>query len=229
MLSNTAHISRIAPHAGAPPPHQLLLAEFIHRSANDFAVACAEVNIARHAATREAMRDRLGTVVDRLFALASIQRLLQAPSDAVMDLGSKLCELAQHHAHARFAEQGVFVRVSSIDISVDSLRGWALLMIVSELLTNAARHAFDAPGGVVDVVLARIGGEIRCAVSDDGVGMSPARASTGAGTAIVAALAREAGIQCGPIASPAGTRFELRMPAESPKSAREDLTGFYPT
>ncbi len=195
-------------------PHALLLAEFIHRSANDFAIACAEVNVARRADTFDGARDRLAIVGDRLLSLASIQRLLQVPGTAIMDLGSTLCELSHHHAQARFAEQGIFVRICAAKVSIDSRRGCTMLMIVSELLTNAARHAFASPGGMVDILLTSSDGEILCRVTDDGIGIQPARAMSGTGSAIVTALALQAGIQLSALACSVGTSVELRMPIE---------------
>jgi two-component sensor histidine kinase len=195
--------------------HDLVLAEYIHRCANDFAVACAEVHVAGREATLERARDRLGVVVDRLYALTQIQRLLQPPRAATIDLGPALTELCRHHAQARFAEQGVFVHLRAAEVQVDASRGWALLMIVSELLTNAARHAFGAPGGLVKVDTMRIGDDLVCLVADDGVGIARNQARARAGTAIVAALARQADIALVSREGRVGTLFELRMPIRS--------------
>lgn len=196
--------------------NHLLLAEYIHRSANDFAVVCAEVDVAGQETTLERARDRLDTVVERLYSLAAIQRLLQPPEFDVMDLANELGDLCHHHAQARFAEQGVFVQLRAVNVEIDSERGWALLMIVSELLTNAARHAFDVPGGFVKVDLIRRGEELVCLVSDDGIGMGGARVAAkpriGLGTAIVQELARNAGIQMNAHHCSIGTMFEMRMP-----------------
>jgi hypothetical protein len=65
----------------------LLLAEFIHRSANDLAVACAEVRIASRVVTPPSARVRLERVVTRLQALAAIQRLLQPRRTPAIELG----------------------------------------------------------------------------------------------------------------------------------------------
>jgi two-component sensor histidine kinase len=203
--------SRPASPAPDTVVHHLVLTEFIHRSANDFAVACAEVNLARRASSLDAARDRLESVHARLVALCAIQRLLQPPTAATMDLGSRLCELCELHAEARFAQKGVFVRACTIDVSIDAGRGWGLLMIVSELLTNAAKHAFDTSGGIVCVDLATAGGGLMCIVSDDGAGLPAHRARTGTGTTVVMELARLAGIRLTIAPCDVGSRFELRV------------------
>lgn len=192
-------------------PQYLLLDEFIHRSANDLAVACVALGVARRAASLEQVRDGLDTVLERLISLASIQRLLLSPGSPTMDLGTALCELCHHQAQARFCEQGIFVRVRSADIVAESRRGWAVLLIVSELLTNAARHAFSGCGGLVDVTLCEEDGRVACTVRDDGVGLHRDGVLAGAGTAILSALARDAGIDWRSGSSSAGTWIELRM------------------
>ena len=208
-MQSTSFSETGAPFSGVLA-HQLLLKEFIHRSANDFAVACAEVHVAAREIGAASARDRLATVVERLHALASIQRLLQPRSEPVMDLGNALCELCHYHAQARFAEQGVFVCLRASDVVIDAQRGWAILMIVSELLTNAARHAFREPGGMVDVTAVRRGDELVCVVRDDGVGIESGVAQRRTGTTIIAELARCAGIELSPRQCPVGAMFELR-------------------
>ena len=198
------------PHS---PASDLLLAEFIHRSANDFAVACAEINVASRLPSLSAMRERLERVVLRLHALASIQHMLQPRHVGVIDLGNALCELCHHCAEARFAEQGAFIRLQTCEGPVDAVRGVAVLMIVSELLTNAARHAFREPGGLVEVELTRADDVIYCRVSDNGSGLSSGPGKRGTGTAIIAELARGADIVLTTPPTDSGSRFELRVPA----------------
>ncbi len=192
----------------------LLLAEYVHRAANDFAVACTEVHVAGREATLEQTRARLATVSRRLIALAEIQRLLLPPRRPFMDLGAELGVLCRLHTEARFAEQRVFVQLHAEDTVVDARRGWAMLAIVSELLTNAARHAFGGEGGVVSIDIAPHGGDILCTVSDDGIGMGRKSAGLGCGGVIVAELARRAGIAMIRRPRRVGTRFELRLPIE---------------
>ena len=146
------------------------------------------------------MQDRLAQAATRLHALASIQRILLPPREATIDLSNCLCELCYYVAEARFAERGSF----------DAERGWALLAIVSELLTNATRHAFHSPGGLVLIELTRRGDTILCRICDNGAGFAAAHERP-VGTAIVEALARGAGIDFMVLRRDAGTAIELSL------------------
>lgn len=210
------------PFTDSPLPGDLLLAELIHRSANDLAVACAEVHIASKSATLAEARDRLATVAARLQALASIQCLLQRPRTATIDLGKQLCELCNLQAEARFADQGAFIHLRSCDIMLEASRGWALLMVVSELLTNAARHAFTEPGGLVQVELVKEDHEIICLVSDNGIGSRSAERGTG--TAVLTELALRAGIALVPFLCDTGSSFQLRLPVAEGECLRDPGT-----
>lgn len=193
---------------------QILLSELAHRTANDLAVACAEVHIAGRNVAPGHSRDRLAMTVHRLQSLAAIQRLLLPPRSAEIDLAGSLFELCQHQAHARFAEQGAFVRCRVADARITAKRGWPLLVIVSELMTNTARHAFGVPGGLVDVDLSHDAGDLVCIVRDNGVGLRTARKSRGMGTAIIQELARTADVQMTRHDTETGCAIELRVPAE---------------
>lgn len=189
----------------------LLLAEYIHRTANDFATACAEIHAASRMPTPSAVQDRLAQAAVRLHALASIQRILQPPREALIDLGNCLCELCYYLAEARFAERGSFIRLQTCEVLLDAGRGWALLAIVCELITNAARHACRTQGGLVLVEVTRRGDTIRCRISDNGVGFATARSEPRMGLAIVEDLARGAGIDFLVLPDDIGTAFELRL------------------
>jgi two-component sensor histidine kinase len=62
-------------------------------------------------------------------------------------------------------------------------------MIVSELITNSARHAFCDRGGTVRIELSASGPLAECCVMDNGSSQNPC--TPGEGLKIVAALARE--------------------------------------
>lgn len=190
----------------------LLLAEFIHRAANDFAVASAEVHVASRLQSLAEVRDRLEVTAARFHALASIQRILLPGGSDAIDIGDALCDLCQYQADARFADQGAFVQLRTCEGLVEAKRATAFLMIVSELLTNAARHAFDGPGGLVEIEVTRLDDSIRCRISDNGTGIAVKDRKSGNGTAIVSELARRADITITDLACATGTRCELKVP-----------------
>jgi two-component sensor histidine kinase len=80
------------------------------------------------------------------------------------------------------------VLFSADDLRLEGERCWKLGLIVSELLTNVARHAqFDARRPELRVELMLAGNVVKCRVSDNGLAPEPIR--RGRGLAIVGELA----------------------------------------
>lgn len=52
-------------------------------------------------------------------------------------------------------------------------RAASFALLVTELVTNAAKHAYEADGGVVHVRLTKDGASRLLEVSDEGVGLGP--------------------------------------------------------
>jgi two-component sensor histidine kinase len=73
-------------------------------------------------------------------------------------------------------------------LPLESDQRWRLGMIVSELITNAARHAFAGGPGKIRVELFRAGGFVKCTVCDNG--SAPAHIQAARGLRIVAELTR---------------------------------------
>lgn len=88
----------------------LLVDELAHRTAIDFAVACAEAHLAGRHLSRGHSRDRLSTTINGLRSLAAIQQLLLLPRSIEIDLPEPLLQLCYYQAHPRFADRGAHVR-----------------------------------------------------------------------------------------------------------------------
>ena len=81
-----------------------------------------------------------------------------------------------------------------------------LALVVSELVTNAIRHAGLAAGDPIGLELTTDNGHVRVAIHDGGPGFDPQTSTngngngngTGLGLAIVAAMADEWGVERGP-------------------------------
>jgi hypothetical protein len=114
---------------------------------------------------------------------------------------------------------------------MNSERCWQLGLIVSELITSAARHAFGNCIGVIRGELLPSASLVECRVTDYGEGTSSV--SPGRGLRIVAALARSPGDTIdqgyGPPRSTSAVIFPANPgtwmgQANSPPSRREGIT-----
>jgi two-component sensor histidine kinase len=98
---------------------------------------------------------------------------------------------------------------------LDTFRCWRTGLVVSELITNAARHAFrpDHQTGEIVVSVAVAAGQIICGVHDTGKGSSTF--TPGFGTTIVDSLAADLGGHMVRRSDEFGTLVELVFPQAS--------------
>ena len=91
-----------------------------------------------------------------------------------------------------------------------SVRCWRANLILTELITNASRHAFDTQGGRISVAVTTAGGWIACRVSDDG--RAAPTPEPGLGTHLVDALTADLGGDVERIYTQSGTIVTLSFP-----------------
>jgi two-component sensor histidine kinase len=99
-----------------------------------------------------------------------------------------------HPVFAKFQLDCLTIRLlfSADDLRLEGERCWKLGLIVSELLTNVARHAqFDAGHPELRVELMVRGNVVKCRVSDNGSAPEPIR--RGRGLTIIGELASSLG------------------------------------
>jgi hypothetical protein len=82
--------------------------------------------------------------------------------------------------------RGIELLLVERPLQMDSARCWRLGMIISELITNSARHAFGNSGGKILVELLPHGAFAKCRVADNG--RTAAKIRPGCGFTIVDAL-----------------------------------------
>lgn len=205
---------------------RVLQQELNHRVKNNLQVVATLLRL---------QADRLGDASGRRHILAAHERVMaiarahasltQAGDPGRVDLGSYLrglcADLAESlGADASRIEMSVETRGDAIDTDLD--RAVPIGLIVNELVTNAARHAFPAgTGGRVRVELDRDGAFIRLAVADDGVGLAasdpdmPRSPGSGLGGVLVRHLSRQISATMRTEGGE-GTRVVLVFPAEQP-------------
>jgi PAS domain S-box-containing protein len=194
--------------------HQrMLLDELNHRVKNNLQMLHGLLRAAERDSDSPEARLVLADAGRRVAAMAAAQRLLYGEASP----GGVEAE-AFLHAVSESARQAfggdVEVRIEAAPAHLGHDLAVPLALILSELLTNAAKHGLDGHGGTILVTLARADGELVLTVADDGPGFAPpAGRRRASGLGLVAGLARQLrgsfAVEPG-----AGARCVLRFPAE---------------
>jgi two-component sensor histidine kinase len=171
---------------------RLIFDELTHRINNEWAVAIGIVSIAAARSPTDEVRSALASVLNHLESLARVHRALQPPNhDTCVEGHAYLQQLCGDIFRSQLECRGIkLVRVLQ-PFLLDSARCWRLGMILTELITNSVRHAFNSRGGVIRVEVQCRGSLAECRVEDDGSACEPIR--HGRGLKIVKALARSLG------------------------------------
>ena len=169
---------------------RLLLAELTHRINNEFAAASGLVSLAAARISAPDVKEVLADVKNRLANFARVQQALQVPALRIsVDATDYLQKLCVAISESKLSERGITLRLTAPPLQLNSEQCWRLGLIVSELISNCARHAFAAKGGHIQVEISARGPFVSCVVADDG--SSPEEIVPGNGLRIVEALARE--------------------------------------
>jgi two-component sensor histidine kinase len=187
---------------------RLLLREYSHRVNNEFALAISAIAIAAKRSTTDETRSALALIEDQLFNYAQVHHVLQMPEYSFkIDAAAYLRDLCKAINRAKLANKGIKLVLEARRFQMNSERCWRLGLIVSELITNAVRHAFDECGGMIRVELRPSRSFVECRVTDNGT--SETNTYPGHGLKIVAALAGSLGGTIEQCFGPRGTTSTL--------------------
>ena len=159
------------PIAPLPDPDgSLLLRELSHRVNNELTSTICTISAKAVESDDVAVKAALLDVVDLLHGYADVHRALRMPDPAhLTDAARYLQHLCFSITKYRLNRLGIRLLCSADDLWLEGERCWKLGLIVSELLTNVARHArFDDRHPEAEVKLLLAGNVVRCSVSDNG-------------------------------------------------------------
>jgi two-component sensor histidine kinase len=184
-----SQLIEVASSTRSPPEERLLLREFAHRISNEFASAISVISIAAARSANDEVKIALAAAEDRLQNYARVHQALRVPEHgSLIDATSYLRQLCRAISRSRLDVKSVELVLVDRPLRMNSDRCWRLGMIVSELITNAARHAFHESGGVIRVDLRSSQSFVECRVTDNGTAAANIR--PGHGLEIVEALAK---------------------------------------
>jgi two-component sensor histidine kinase len=194
------------------PDGSLLLRELNHRINNQ--LTCVICTVAANAMESDnvAVKAALLDVVELLHQCADVHRALRIPDQGrFTDVAKYLQQLCCSVTKYRLERLAIPVLFSADDLRLEGERCWKLGLIVSELLTNVARHAqFDARNPELRVELMLVGKIVKCSVSDNGSTREPFR--HGGGLTTIGELARSLGGRVHTSCAAGGSSFLLTFP-----------------
>jgi two-component sensor histidine kinase len=194
------------------PEESLLLRELNHRIKNELNSAIYAVSAKAVHSDSVAVKAALLDVVDLLHQCADVHRAQHMPDQGRLTDAAKYLEhLCFSITRYRLDRLAIRVLFSADDLRLEGERCWKFGLILSELLTNVARHAqFDAGHPELRVELMLAGNVVKCRVSDNGSAPEPIR--RGRGLAIIGELASSLGGRVHTSCADDGCSFLLTFP-----------------
>jgi two-component sensor histidine kinase len=215
----TRHIVRLP-----NPDGSLLLRELNHRIRNELTSAICTVSAKAVQSDSVAVKTELLDVVDLLHQCADVHRALHMPDQGrLTDAARYLQQLCFSIAKYRLERLAIRISFSADDLQLEGERCWKLGLIVSELLTNVARHAqFDARHPELRVELVLAGNVVKCRVADNG--SAPKSIRRGRGLAIVGELVSSLLGHVHTSCAAEGSSFLLTFPLTEAEQRAADAT-----
>jgi len=192
----------------------LYITEFLHRVHNEHTGAISLATRLAARSAHEETKTALAQIINRLHALAASHQMLRPPlTTASADLSAKLTQLCHAMTSSGLAERDIELHLAVTEpVMLDAKRCWRAELIVSELITNASRHAFTSKAGCISVAVETAAGQVICCVRDDG---SPsASLKRGLGSELIDALAFDLGGYVERIHKASGTTVTLLFPQD---------------
>jgi two-component sensor histidine kinase len=194
----------------------LLLRETAHGVANNFATVAALLSMRSNSVDDIEARRSLDEAVEQVKVMARVHRRLRArDQDVSLDSAAyirELCGDLEEMAHGR----PIVIECETDSLPMCMHQAVLLGLILNELVTNAAKHAFpDGRAGRIRVRLEALDNRLRLSVEDDGVGVDrPSRigADSGQGQALVLGLAHELEGNLEVQSTTSGSSFRLTFP-----------------
>lgn len=167
--------------------------ELNHRVKNNLASVSAMLGMQARLAGDPAVREQLQKAVDRIQTIGDVHASLYRVSSAdLVDFGDYLRRLCERLAATVVDGERVRLQVQVDAVMTPLDEAVALGLIVNELVTNAAKHAYPSPAaGVIHVRLVHAPDELVLSVSDEGQGLPEPLDGRGIGMRLVRSLVQQ--------------------------------------
>lgn len=194
-----------------------LLHEVDHRVKNNLQLISSLLLLQNRRVTDPAVKNSLRGMLERVSAIATVhRRLFQSDDVERFDVSAFVRDLVSDMVGSARRDD-IKVRLDLERVDVAASRAAPLALVISELFSNALRHAYppEAPGGgggEIFVGVARADGDLRIEITDDGVGLETSAASGGFGLTIIQLLCQQLKARSETTPAEPGTRVVVHMP-----------------
>lgn len=177
----------------------LFLEEFDHRVKNNFAIVAGLLDMQRRRAADPATQEALGIAAARVDSIARAHRhLYRDGQPGLVEMQDYLGDLCTALEDALLLRGAFRLDCDIAPVAIERDRAVSIGLIVNELVTNAAKHAFpDRERGTIAVQLRTNDTGLTVSVADDGVGLPATPAApapgSGLGNRLIEGFARQAG------------------------------------
>ena len=201
---------------------KVLVNEINHRVKNSLQLVASLFSLQAGSTSDPTVAQSLQEAMVRVTAIARIhERLYRTAVIGSVDLTAYLADICSDLREVVAACDLKFEPDGPIPIATD--RAVRVALLATELITNAAKHAYPAEtGGPIVVTLSRTGDIVTLSVRDRGAGLPKAQSEThgdiGLGMRIVRALATQTGGTLEVRPADPGTEFAIALPLEAQPS-----------
>jgi two-component sensor histidine kinase len=192
-----------------------LLDEIYHRVGNSLQIIASIISMKARKVGSDEARRHLEDTRDRVISIAAVQKYLHTSAvGGIVTLIPYLSMLCAAISRSMISdEQAISIEVRGEGGNADRRNAESLGLIVTELVINSLKHAFNdaAEGGLIVVTCDAVETEWTLSVSDNGNGTrKPAIiADGGLGTGIVSALASQLNALVVTVSGPEGTTVSI--------------------
>jgi two-component sensor histidine kinase/HAMP domain-containing protein len=192
----------------------LLFRELDHRVRNNLAALISLLHLAADG-TEGRAAESLREMAERVARLADVHNLLTGRGVQPVEARELAEVVARNVLAALPGEVRIYWRLIGVSIRIPPSQVTPVALILNEVLTNCAKHAFPGRAtGSVTILMAREEGQAVFEVRDDGVGLDLARVPGGLGLTIVRTLVTQnlRGSVTFAMAGEGGTMVRIRFP-----------------
>ena len=190
-----------------------LLHEVDHRVKNNLQLISSLLLLQNRRVTDPAVKASLRGMLERVSAIATVhRRLFQSDDVERFDVSAFVRDLVSDMVGGARRDD-IKVRLDLERIDIAASKAAPLALVISELFSNALRHAFPpGHGGEISVGITRDQGDFRIEITDNGVGVGNSVASGGFGLTIVQLLCQQLKARSETTSADPGTRVVVYLP-----------------